>query len=1416
MFVVHRHGHVDLDVEVDAPDATVGEVADALRAREVPHRASSAPFACTLRVDGAVVEPRRPFALAGVASGAVLEVVRACPLLAPPSTPPEQADPGWILSTSNGLWSGRRHLLRNGRTTFGRAPGAPGEPAVPDPTVSASHLRLDVDAAGVRVEDLDSRNGTWLCGEPLTTPARVDHHVDLTTGSTRLTVRREARLSLGARPRAGPESGPRPFHRPPRRQPPPGPRPLTLPSGPPAPASALPVGITAIVLPLVLGVCLMWLLHSVLWGLFSLLGPLVVLGGSWEQRRRGRRGARRATARFRRELAVLRAALDAAATGARKELDATAPDLATLAGWATAGSGRLWESRPVHADWLLLRLGLGLIPWEPPLDLHPDALAGPVAEVLDDHRCIPDAPVLVGLAGGTVLGLAGDDESTRAVARSLLLQAAVRHGPADLRLAVLSDAAHAPAWHWAQRLPHTRSESVEAALVAAGDAADTTAAALLRLPRPRDTATAASPLLVVVDAPRLLRARRSAVRALLAEPHVSAVVVGGGPGRLPAACATTMEVDAAGRARLAPAERAGESVPLQAMGTDEATAAEIARQLAAWEDPETAGASRLPAAVSLTALIDGGVSVRSAVESLPAGGDGLTVPLGVTADGPFLIDLVADGPHALVAGTTGSGKSELLRSLVLGLAATHAPEEVELALVDFKGGSSFSRCAALPHVVGTVTDLDGGLARRAVLALEGELRRRELLLQRAGVADLDAYGALRDPPSPLPRLVVVIDEFATLAADHPGVLDGFVAVAQRGRSLGLHLVLATQRPSGSVSDHIRANTNLRIALRVQDPADSVDVVDVPDAAALPRRRPGRALVRLGPGELVEMQTAAVLGAAAAGQRAGIQIHPLAAAFDREPTPCSAGDAVDELITAICQAHLRRGHPAPRPLWPDPLPDRISLEELWRPLPGANRSATPAATAPLSGSPALPPFALGDDPSGQRRVPVRWTPGDGHLLVVGTPGSGTTGALVAACLALTHADGPGTLHVYAIDLGGALGPLANLPHTGAMVGGSDVERQCRLLRFLGSELARRRNAGRSGSTEPQILLVIDGIGALLATHDDPFDLARPTLERLLADGPGAGVHLACSAERPGAVPPAWMSLIRHRLVLALAEPADLAPVGVPHDVVLPAVPGRGWWSAAGLLVQVGDPGGGLRALAERRAPPPSSATPAPRRIGALPARVRPHELAEAWSGSLVRADGVLRLPVGIAEDDLGPAVLELHPAEHALVLGPPRSGCSSLLVALAHVAARSDPDLTVAVLGAGRATDPLWPAAVHVLDRARWCAQLQQLAATGAPVLALVDEGHRLADEESVRTLLRAEAPNLHLVVSARSGAVRAAFGHWTRRLAESRSGLLLAPDVDLDGELFGVRLPRRAPAAPGTGRGWLVADGAVTYLQAAG
>jgi S-DNA-T family DNA segregation ATPase FtsK/SpoIIIE len=264
---------------------------------------------------------------------------------------------------------------------------------------------------------------------------------------------------------------------------------------------------------------------------------------------------------------------------------------------------------------------------------------------------------------------------------------------------------------------------------------------------------------------------------------------------------------------------------------------------------------------------------------------GLEATIGTGPDGPLTIDLVQQGPHTLIAGTSGAGKSELLQTLVLALAVQYPPERLNFLFIDYKGGAASADFRALPHNVGSVTDLDERLSLRALASLRAELRRRLALLE-GRAKDLAGMQRIAPDEAP-PSLVIVVDEFATLVKEIPDFVSGIVDVAQRGRSLGIHLVLATQRPTGAVNDNILANTNLRIALRVLEAADSIAVVGAKDAAFIPVPLRGRAYARTGPGPLTAFQCA-WSGAPyeADAQASPVVVRPFPFAPARAPGPAA--------------------------------------------------------------------------------------------------------------------------------------------------------------------------------------------------------------------------------------------------------------------------------------------------------------------------------------------------------------------------------------------------------------------------------------------------------------------------------------------------------------------------------------------------
>ncbi len=1373
----------DLDVELRHPAATIGDLASALGAPPGP-----------ALVGGRRLPADCPLADAGLVEGGLVDLGPAA--FVPPLAPPVHE----VVATA-GLDAGGRCPLE-GAVLVGR--GGHVHVPVQDRAVSREHCTLALRDGRLVVRDAGARNavvvgeralrpGEELAVEP-STPVRLGP-VDLQV-RVRQTDDRPRGLDLH---RPGP-AGTVPFNRPPRPACPAPPRPRVLPQEP-AERTAQPFSVAALVGPLVLAAVMVAVTSDPRFALFSALSPVLGVGTWYESRRRAAVGGRADRAAYDADLRRLGDDLTCAALAERDRLRDLAPDPPEVLRRAALPSSRLWERRLGTPDRLLLSAGTADQPWQVPVEPHARP-APAVAEVLARAR-LPAAPVVVDLSGGGVLGLVGDRQACLAVARSLLCAAAVSCGPADLTVGVFVDPGREDDWDWCKWLPHTRCHTGAAHRWLSADPAS--GQALLHAL----AGTAGGPeVLVVLDTAVLTVGRNAPARDLLARSRdggVAGIVLAPTRDALPAACDQVLTVAADGRASLDRLADGSRVVDVLAAGLSVERARTCARDLARFDDPElvVAGAG-LPDGVRLLPLLDldttasGAVDVEAVRARWRAGGPdpGLLAPLGVGEHGLLVLDLVRDGAHGLVGGTTGSGKSELLRSLVAALAVHADAAHLTFVLVDYKGGAAFDVCARLPHVVGLVTDLDEQLGDRALRALEAELHARERLLRAAGADNLREYLAL-GRPEPLPRLVVVVDEFATLAAELPDFVSSLVGIAQRGRTLGVHLLLATQRPSGAVNDNIRANTNLRVALRVQDAADSSDVVGTPSAALISRDRPGRAYVRLGPGEVVPVQTALVTCVSASGADAPVDAAPFVFGPGGRiaPPPVGSGPVgpvrtdLDRLVDAVVAAHEADGLPAPRRPWPEPLPPLLDLAGLLRP--GAD--------------PDVAVVALADDPARQRQDAVGWDLARGGLLLVGVPGSGTTTTLVALALSLAARLAPDELELYGLDFGvGGLAVLDALPHTGAVVPAADRERQVRLLRRLGVELDRRRALPR-GAAAPRVVVLLDNLAAMRAACDDLEGLELlDLLARLHADGPEVGLTCAITADRPAVIPPALAGVTTQRWLFRLADPVDCAAAGLARAEVPAPLPGRAVLLPGRLQAQVGLPAAALPAeVAHRWSGVAGTARPVevlPLRVADVgPARVE----GDRW-----------RLPVGVAESDLSVAATTLYEGDGLLVAGPARSGRSTVLAAL--VAALRAGGVHVVASGGRRSPLHACPAVDDWVPAAELPAAAGRLRDATAPTALVVDDADLLDDPEGVlAAVVAAPGPALHVVAAARADTLRTAYGHWTGALRRSRTGLLLRPDVDLDGDLLGATLPRRAPVALTVGRGYLVADGVVTLLQAA-
>ncbi|WP_426505682.1 FtsK/SpoIIIE domain-containing protein [Dactylosporangium sp. McL0621] len=517
------------------------------------------------------------------------------------------------------------------------------------------------------------------------------------------------------------------------------------------------------------------------------------------------------------------------------------------------------------------------------------------------------------------------------------------------------------------------------------------------------------------------------------------------------------------------------------------------------------------------------------------GAAGPVVPVGVAADGsPVALDLREGaeggaGPHALVVGATGSGKSELLRTLVLGLAVHNPPDELALLLVDHRGGASFAEFENLPHVAGLALNLwELRDLRRLAAVIQGELRRRQELFRDAGVANIGQY---RADGHALPRLVAVFEDFSDLMTSMPEFLDTFTTVARIGRSLGVHLVLASQRLEEGRLRGLDAHLSCRVALRTFSAMESRQAIGLPDAYELPPA-PGHGLLREGPGSPVRFRAAYCGFAYHAGP-------PSWEAFIRARRHPRPGTVLSVLLERLAAAGG-----ATRQLWLPPLEERIPLGAVLRVLLG-DRRLVPIGVLDLPREHARRPFA----------VDLR---GDaGHLAVVGAPGSGRRTALLTLVHALARLLPPQEARVYAILHGDA--PAR--PHVAASARHADPDAVRRVAAEVAGIVADRH--GAPGVQGAHVLLVVEDLAAL-----EP-ETAR-LLDHVLHEGPRLGVHVAASAGRWADLgPAARLDAFRQRVELRLENPSESAiDRRAAHDLPYRS-PGHGL-TAGGHRVLIAEP------------------------------------------------------------------------------------------------------------------------------------------------------------------------------------------------------------------------------------------------------
>ena len=1235
----------------------------------------------------------------------------------------------------------------------------------------------------------------------------------------------------------------------------------------------------------------------------SILGMIAMM--VTQQQGPGKREMIEARRQYMRRLAELRAQVRGTIKQHREAIYYRHPDPDAL--WSTAASGRLWERRRNDIDFSVVRIGLGsqeittrlIPPATRPVDELEPLCAMALRKFVATYSVVPDLPVAVALRDFAHVYLRGPEGSTRDLVRALLAQLATFHAPDDLLIALCVSEDRRPQWEWAKWLSHalhpTKVDGVgrirlfASTVVALEAMLDDVLANRQRFDPAAPHAFSGPHVVVVTDG-----GATSGSDHLMTEGGVAGVTIidlSNSPPRL--LDAATVVLDVAEDGTITGTTMDGATSVGRADALSPRQAELLARELAPLRLSTTSYADQpsVTTDLGLAELLELGSPHDFDLAAMWASRpnrDRLRVAIGVSTDGRAIeLDLKESaqdgmGPHGLLVGATGSGKSELLRTLVLALAVTHSSEILNFVLVDFKGGATFTALDRLPHTSAVITNLadELSLVDRMLGAIQGELVRRQELLRKAGnyasQRDYERARAAGVPLAPLPSLVIIVDEFSELLTARPDFIDMFVQIGRLGRSLGIHLLLASQRLEEGRLRGLEAHLSYRLGLRTFSSMDSRAVLGVPDAYELPRS-PGHGYLKTGTEGLIRFRAAYVSGVY---RRDGVQrsvggrlIDPVweyttnyvAPLRDEQPAeqaePEPEESAVGETLLDVLVERMEGQGPPAHQVWLPPLAEPPTLDQLLAPIgQSPDRGLTTQDGALQGGIHTM--VGIVDKPFEQRRDPM-WldlSGSAGNLVVVGAPQSGKSNVLrtVIGSLALTHT--PREVQFYCLDFGSALAALADLPHVGGIATRRDVDRVRRTVAELYGLLQAReatfathgvdgiaayRRAKRDGrfADDPfgDVFLVIDG----WMTLRNEFEDLEPFVSELANRGLGYGIHILAATNRWMDVRAALRDMFGTKVELRLGEPADSAinrraAVNVPDRT-----PGRGltpdglhFLAALARLdgrQTTDDLADGVLEFAKRI----ESAWAGPR---APEVRLLPKELPYESLPAPTRG----RLPIGIAEADLQPVYLNFDADPHLLLFGDIECGKSSFLRGLARTITRAyQPSEARVMLIDSRLSLLNCIEGEHLIGygtSAQVTADLVQQVATvmrerlpgpnvtpeqlrnrswwkGPELYLLVDDYDLIAGAQTnplaalLEFLPQARDIGLHVILTRRiGGAARAMFDPVIARIREVASPGIMMSGPREEGPLFGNLKPQLLPP----GRAWLYSHrGGARLIQTA-
>ena len=843
----------------------------------------------------------------------------------------------------------------------------------------------------------------------------------------------------------------------------------------------------------------------------------------------------------------------------------------------------LWNRNSNQRDFLAVRLGRGLCPIPGQIlapkqrfSLVEDPLVEEPRKLLQKHSYLQEAVSLVRLADAKIVGVLGDGPALNNAARTIALQVCALHSYTDVKLAFILRPGEEKQFSWAKWLPHVRSADHKQRFICATDAQRKNVlyalAGILRARgESRDESSGAKRWLphfvVFCTDPALLSGEViSQYMQDGLDYQFTFVLLYGILDSLPNQCTHIIQDDAdfTGYYRMDDERAQSDEIHFDRISFLQADY--LARKIGEYVVSELAS-EEIPSNISFFELYGlGRVEQWDLLKRWKENRtyESMRALVGIGTGGkPLYLDIheKQHGPHGLVAGTTGSGKSETIQTYILSLAMNFHPDEIALILIDYKGGGMANTFAGLPHVAGTITNLDGGQTQRALISIKGEIKRRQALFNQYKVNHIDLYARLfreEKAAEPMPHLIIISDEFAELKKEQPEFIKELVSTARVGRSLGIHLILATQKPSGVVDDEIWSNSRFKLCLRVQDKQDSNEMLKRPDAAFLTIT--GRAFLQIGNDELFEQFQSGYSGADYEPSEellsaedtevtmVGLDGTPLVVKAKKQSKDAHAITQLDACVQYIGQVARGHGIGTVRPLWLPELQAGVTLAQILSGYPRGEAGGLQCV------------YGLIDNPAIQAQSPASVDIlSCGNLLIAGIPGCGKSTMLQTMLYSLATQYPPESVNFYCMDFSSTLlRVFEGLPHCGGVLKPDDNERIPRLFLLLRNQMEQRRQlfekAAVSGFEEyrrldaeplPAIALVLDNYYLFLENYPH----LEEEFEAVLRQGNKYGIYLLVAVNHLNDIKYKLRQNFSTILPLALAERTDYMEAlgGMPHYV-----------------------------------------------------------------------------------------------------------------------------------------------------------------------------------------------------------------------------------------------------------------------------